>query len=90
MGACAGVQECGRQQGAPCASRRRPRRPKVITLLVRHLQQPAVVYVVEYTNGVNISHRRKVRKLTVHLLLSLFRGDHVEGGNGRVRQRVEV
>ena len=90
MRACAGVLGCGRQQWAPCASLRRPRRPKVITLLVRHLQQPAVVDVVEYTNGVNISHRRKVRKLTVHQLLSLNREEHVEGGNGQVRRPLKV
>lgn len=44
----AGVAAAGRQQGAPCASRRRPRRAQVITLVVRHLQQPAVVVVPDY------------------------------------------
>lgn len=75
--------------------RRRARRgggpaARVITLLVRHLQQPAVADVLEHTHGVIVRHRREVSKLTVHLLCSLTGEEHVGCGQGRVWPRVEV
>lgn len=80
----------GRQRGGPCASRRRPRAAQVITLVVRHLQQPAVVEAPECWNGVIISHRRHVSKLTVPVLCSLGDREHDEGCHGRRGRRPGV
>lgn len=58
-------------------ARRRVAPVRPITLLARHLQQPALAYVLEYTDALNSKASNQFSKLTVHYLF--WRGcvDHL-------------